>query len=165
MVSQMDHDKFGNIPCTFKSYRPAWLKNYEALRRDGHVFENVDGWHLITVYILFEAVMAAAQQEDIELAIESRDWLQSKAALPFFEECGLDHKRVGDWIGAGCPIPHIELEEMAEEQCDIYLMHGSIIHGNCENTQINGGIKPEEIREILESAIESLGFFTPEDPI
>jgi len=164
MVTRMDHDKFGNIPCTLKSYRPAWLKNKEVLRRDRNVYNNADGWHLIAVLILFEAVMATAQQEDIEIANESRDWLQSKAALLFFEECGLDHERVGDWIEAGCPIPYIELEEIVEEQGDINLKYGGIVHGSYENTQINGKIRPEEIREILESAIESLGFFTPEDP-
>ena len=76
MVTRMDHDKFGNIPCTLKSYRPAWLKNKEVLGRDRNVCNNADGWHLIAVHILFEAVMAAAQQEDIELANESRDWTE-----------------------------------------------------------------------------------------
>jgi hypothetical protein len=158
MVVKTDHDKFGNIPYIIKSYRPCWLKNNEVLRRDGNSFDNVDGWHLIAVYIIFEAVMAAAQHEDIVLANESRDWLQSKAALPFFEECGLDHERVSGWVEAGCPIPYIEMEEMVDEHCDVNFRYSGIVHGSIENLQIDGRIKPEEIREILESAVESLRF-------
>jgi hypothetical protein len=164
MVTRMDHDKFGNIPCTLKSYRPAWLKNKEVLRRDRNVFNNADGWHLIAVHILFEAVMAAAQQEDIELANESRDWLQSKAALPFFEECGLGHERVRDWIEAGCQIPYLELDESVKEQYDFNLNYVGIVHGSIENIPIDNRIKSEEIREILESAVESLRFFKLKDP-
>ena len=112
MTIKFDRDKFGNIPCNIKSFRPDWLKDSEVQRRDGKTFENADGYHLLAVYILFEAVMAAAQQEDIELANESKEWLKSKAALPFFEECSLDHGQVETWIKANCPIPYLELEEI-----------------------------------------------------
>jgi len=94
------------IPGGSRSYLQEWYRGLGITpsRLEG-VQGSGEGWYRLAIFVLSEAVLAAAQSEDAVEAEEAREWLQSPAAGVLFEACNLNHKRVQEWLNNGCPLP------------------------------------------------------------